>query len=197
MVQHEMKKHAMRRYIIARIKDMELLHLQLILGELRKNTFVPANIMGHTSADFARSIQTIALAWFATLIDQSRDGLNVFDLWRQLFPKHKLRIEEVWSETEPVWNIIRNHRDKVAFHADKPLAYFRAQLNTNESMEAIIQALDSFLGLSAFLLKVEDDELPELGAVAKEMADEIGAQLGCKIHPNWFSKLITMPEENV
>jgi hypothetical protein len=47
------------------------------------------------------------------------------------------------------------------------------------------------------LLKVEDNELPELGAVAKEMADEIGAQLGCKIHPGWFSKFITMPQEDV
>jgi hypothetical protein len=194
---HEMKKHAMRRYVIARIKDMELLHLQLILGELRNDKCVPANLMGHISADFARSMQTVALAWFATLVDQSRDGLNVFDLWRQLFPKYKPRIEEVWNEIEPVWDIIRNHRDKVAFHADKPLAYFRAQLNTNENMEIVIRALDRFLGLSAFLLKVEDDELPELGAVAKEMADEIGTELGCKINPAWFSKLMTMPPEGV
>ena len=81
----------------------------------------------------------------------------------------------------------------MAFHADKPFAYFKAQFDTNENMEAIIQALDSFLGLSAFLLKIEDDELPELGAVAKEMVEEIGDQLGCKINPAWFSKLITMP----
>jgi hypothetical protein len=193
MAVNEMRKHAMRRYVIARIKDMELLHLQLLLGELRSNKCIPSNIMGHTSDDFARSIQTVALAWYATLVDQSRDGLNIFDLWRQLFPKYKDKIEKVWSKTEPVWNIVRSHRDKVAFHADKPLAYFKTQLNTNENMSNIIQALDSFLGLSAFLLKVEDDELPELGAVAKEMAAEIGTELGCKIHPAWFSKFITMP----
>jgi len=195
MGEKEMRKHALRRYIIARVKDVELMHLQLILGELRSNTFEPANIMGHGSADFARSIQTIALAWFATLVDQSRDGLNIFELWRQIFPSHRARIEEVWAKIEPAWGLIREHRDRVAFHADKPLAYFRAQLKTNENLEEIIKALDRFLQLSAFFLKIENVELPELGEVAKEMADEIGKQLGCEINPRWFEKFITMPAE--
>ncbi|HYL92527.1 MAG TPA: hypothetical protein VEW69_05155 [Alphaproteobacteria bacterium] len=171
------------------------MHLHLILGELRANKFTPENIVGYTSEEFARSIQTVTLAWFATLVDHGRDGLKVFDLWRQLFPKHKERIEGVWREIEIAWNLVWMHRDKIAFHADKPLAYFKARIEMHENLGTVIKALDSFLALSVFLLTIEDEELPDFGQVVQEMLKEIGDQLGYRINSNQFRKLMTMPSE--
>jgi len=192
---NEMRKHALRRYVICRIKDIELIHLNLILSELRENKFTPENLMGHKSDDFARSMQIVGLGWFATLVDQSRDGLNIFDVWRQLFPKHLDKIDQVWKEIEPAWNIIRTHRDKVAFHADKPSVYFKAMFDTAQNMDSIVKALDGFLALSSFFSKIEGDELPEFNEVTKEMIKEIGEQLGCEINPEWFRKLLLPSKE--
>jgi len=80
-----LRRDALRWYLIYRIKLLELIHFHLLWKALEKQNFTPENLLGHDGGDFANSVRTAALSWFATLVDQSRDGMDVFQLWRQLF----------------------------------------------------------------------------------------------------------------
>jgi hypothetical protein len=96
-----MRKDALRRYLIYRMKLTELIHLHLLWCALHEGAFVPENILDHDGEDFALSVRTAFLGWLCTILDQSSDGLNVFDLWRLLFPKHREKIENMWAEIAP------------------------------------------------------------------------------------------------
>ena len=80
-----MRKDDLRRYVIYRMKSLELLHFYLLLFDLNNKRYCPENMLGHDARMFASSIRTVTISWLATFVDQSRDGMNVFDLWRRLF----------------------------------------------------------------------------------------------------------------
>lgn len=80
-----MRKDALRRYLVFRLKLIEIFHFAQLWSALTEEQFVPENVMGHSGRDYAASARTAMLAWFCTVVDQSTGGLNIFNVWRELF----------------------------------------------------------------------------------------------------------------
>jgi len=118
------RKAALHRYFVYRLELIELFHFNLLWSALNDEKFVPENVMGHDGRDFALSVRTVALSWFCTIVDRTSGGLNVFKVWRELFPKQRNEIEHVRKEIEPHWEALRPFRNKCGFHAAIPRDFF-------------------------------------------------------------------------
>jgi hypothetical protein len=171
----EMRKHALRRYVVYRVKAVEFLDLGAMRHGLENGDFCPRTPVNRISTDFVGSLRTVQLSWFAIFIDKSKDGMDVIELWKELFPKHRCRIEEAWDRMKPAWDILRRFRDKAGFHADKPVAFFKARAEIGRQLETITAALREFDQLSKFILKTEPTELPDLEDAVDLLLDELEA----------------------
>ncbi len=151
-VQHEMRKHALRRYLVFRVKVIEFLDIAALWQDLTRGNLCPHAPAGRKSKDFADSLRTVLLSWFALFVDKTKDGMNVIELWKELFPKRKTQIEEAWDRMKPAWDILRTFRNKAGFHADRPLAFFKARREILIQQKTVMMALEEFqrlLGCSA------------------------------------------------
>lgn len=128
-----MRKDALRRYFVFRLKLVEMFHFNRLWAALRDEEFVPDNAMGHEGRDFAMSLRTAVLSWLCTVVDQTRGGLDVFDVWLQLFPNERLEIQKVRAEVMPHWEILKQFRDKCGFHADPAQLLPSAARNTKQN----------------------------------------------------------------
>jgi hypothetical protein len=155
-----MRKDALRRYFVYTMKLIELFHFHILWGALANENFVPENVMGHSGRNFAESVRTVLLSWYCTIVDSTQGGLNVFNIWRELFPNHRDEIERVRLEIEPHWEILRSFRDKCGFHADTPQKYFLAKQKMLNKPQ-VAKAVQDFLDLAVLLIKREEEELPD------------------------------------
>jgi hypothetical protein len=171
----EMKKHALRRYIVFRIKAIEFLDLNGIRQTLLRGEIAVPNPVGRTSSDFIAALRTTGLSWLAVFVDKSRNGMDVIDLWTQLFPQRKDEIVAAWKVMEPAWDLIRAFRDRAGFHADKPAAFFNARAAIIENEKLITVALEEFQKLMRSILNAEPKELPELENALDSFLDELEA----------------------
>jgi hypothetical protein len=167
----KMRRDALRRYIVFRIKAVEFLDIGVLWQGLKRSEFLPYTPVNRTVHDFAWSIRTVILSWFALFID--KNGMDVIPLWKELFPKHASEIEKVWSEIKPFWGIVRAFRDRAGFHADKPHLFFAARGDVIAQIDDVVTAIYRFEQLFRTLLKAEASELPELGSVVDEFLDEL------------------------
>lgn len=156
----QMRRDALRRYFIFRMKLIELFHFHLLWGALADEEFVPENIMEHDGRAFADSVRTALLSWYCTIVDRTAGGLNIFNVWLELFPNHREEIERVRTEVEPHWEILRDFRDKCGFHADTPRNFFLAKQRVLDNLQ-VVRAVQDFLDLAMFLIKREDEELSD------------------------------------
>lgn len=189
-----MRKDALRRYMVYRMKLLELNHLHLLWAALAEG-YAPNNRMGQKGCDFAETVRTAALSWFVTLVDK-RDGLNVFDLWRSLFPKDRAKVDAAWAAVEPQWKYLRDFRNKVGFHADKPLNFYRAQADIFEHQEEIEKAVQAFLTLADEFRKREDKELPDFVPEVEECLLDVEAALSISVDRSWFRRALILPNVN-
>ncbi len=102
-VAEQLRRDALRRYFVFRMKLVELFHFHLLMEALVDEKFVPENVMGHEGRDFAYTVRTALLSWYCTIVDRSEGGLNIFNVWRELFPNHRDEIEQVRARVEPDW----------------------------------------------------------------------------------------------
>ena len=147
---HEMRKSALRRYVVFRMKAIEFLDLHALRDGLLKDGI---NYAAHMRPPkfTAQSVRTIILSYFSLFVDTN--GLNVIDLWKQLFPQHREHVEEVWARIEPTWDTVREFRDRAGFHADKPIRFFNARVKIEAQSDAIEAALKEFIALVHVLSK--------------------------------------------
>jgi hypothetical protein len=189
----ELRDADLRRYVLYRIKSLEFLHFYLLLIDLRNGGHYPENVLGHDGRMFASSVRTAAISWLATFVDQARDGMNVFDLWRRLFPRHRARIDETWAQLEPQLETIRDFRDRVAFHADTPMKYFAARDAIRGRNPELQAAMDSFIGLEIELYKCEEEELPDFVSAAEGLLLDVELRLGVRVDREWYRDALILP----
>jgi hypothetical protein len=132
------------------------------------NLSVP-NRGGRLPKDFADSLRTPLLSWFALLID--KNGMDAIKLWSELFPKHRQEINQTWARIEPAWHIIRKFRDRAGFHADKLKEFFRAR----------------------YEVCAESTELPDLQKAVDEFLDEMEAERLSKYNRAEFKRYLMIP----
>ena len=94
-------------------------------------------------------------------MDKHGEALNVFDVWKILYPEKVQRIDEVWKKVEPHIKLIRQFRDNVAFHACKNLRrYFETYISFYKNKKTAA-TMREFGRLAAELLKEEHKALPD------------------------------------
>ena len=160
-----MRKSALRRYIVFRIKAIEFLDLNSLRHSLRDPQLGNLQVPLPSFPPFrppkfvSDSLRTVVLSWFCLFIDKSKDGMDVIKLWCEVFPKHATRTQEAWKRMEPAWEILREFRDRAGFHADKPLKFFGARSKLRTEWATVDAALKEFEELLKFFLKAEEKEL--------------------------------------
>lgn len=171
------------------------MHLHIIWFGLKKGDLNPQNDLEHTPEDIAVTLRAVTLSWFSTLVDRG-DGLNIFEVWLVLFPKHAKRINAVRQEMSPSLNVLREFRDKVGFHGDKPRDYFRARLTAIRERDSLVNGIQEFLELANFLLRKESNELPEFIGHAETLILNMELEFDTYIERDWFKRAWILPRGN-
>ena len=189
----EMRKHALRRYLVFRVKLIEFLDMAGLWELFRTDKLHPSTPVGRQPKDFADSLQTVLLSWFALFVD--KNGMNVIELWKEVFPSRSGEIEQAWQRMAPAWDIIRQFRDRAGFHADKPCRFFSARSEKLKNQRMISDALAEFQKLQGSILKAEETELPEFPAAVDAFLDELEAA-GHKYNRPEFKRYLMIPDSN-
>jgi hypothetical protein len=166
----EMRKHALRRYLVFRVKLIEFLDMAAIWELLRTNKLQPPNPASRQPKDFADSLQTVLLSWFALFVD--KNALNVIELWKELFPKRRDEVEATWNRIKSAWDVLRRFRDSAGFHADKPSRFFNARREKSKNHAMLMEALAEFQRLQGVILKAESTELTDFPSAVDAFLDE-------------------------
>src|SRR6266481_1829920 len=187
----ELRRDALQRYLIYRLKLQEFLHYHILFLSLNAGELRPENIMDHDSAEFAGSMQTAAVSWWVTFVD--KNGLNIFDLWKELFPKHKKKIDKLWKQIEPTWRVLVNYRNRCGFHADKPMRYFGAKAELLDNGKQVTRDIQDFITLSVFLMRKEEKELPDLVDATEDLLLNVELKYGYAVKRSAFRKAGILP----
>jgi hypothetical protein len=169
---------ALEEYALYRIRLFEYLDIFQVVADIMDGRYSPKTDLGHGPKQFISALKTFLTGLFASLIDQNRRAINVFDVWVALFPQNEDRILAVWREIEPLEDLIKDYRNKVAFHVENKIgAYLRTRSQFYRYRKEIASAMQAFFGLSAELMKAEPNNLPgfrgELdGVLRREFPDE-------------------------
>jgi hypothetical protein len=166
-----MRRYALRRYLVFRVKLIEFLDMAGLWKLLGADELRPVNPAGRQPKDFADSLRTALLSWFALFID--KNGTDVIELWKELFPTRKAQIEEAWERMKPAWNTLRTFRNKAGFHADSPPAFFNARREILKNQSVIMRALAEFQKLQGAILNAESAELANFPASVDAFLDEL------------------------
>jgi hypothetical protein len=188
----EMRKHALRRYLVFRVKLIEMLDIGAVRQAAASDQLSVPNPVGRIPKDFADSIRTVQLSWFALLVD--KNGMDAIKLWRELFPNHKKEIDETWARIKPIWDgVIRNFRNRAGFHADGPRKFFGARHDIVVQNEKISEALEDFRRLFSAIVKAEEKELPDFPKAVDDFLDEMEAEHGSKYDRQEFKRYLMIP----
>jgi len=188
---HEMRESALRRYVVFRIKAMEFLDLNALRNSLKANQISPAPQI-RPPQFMADSVRTVVLSWFALFVD--KNGLDVTKLWIELFPKHATRVREAWARMEPVWQTIREFRDRAGFHADTPKKFFAARYRIRADNKKLDAALKEFANLLEFFLKAEAQELPDLETALDALLNDLEKEHGAIYKREQFKAYLMIRE---
>jgi len=191
----QMRRDALRRYLVYKMKLMELIHLNVLWRELNDEKFAPANAMNHTGREFSQSLRIFILSSFCTIVDQSNGGLNVFKLWRELFPKHLKEIDHLWNEIEPRWKILRDFRDNCGFHGSTPKRYFEAKQQLLDNPEVAV-AVQTFLRLAKRFLDLQDEELPDFASEVESFLLDLELESNISVSRDALKRLLILPRGN-
>jgi hypothetical protein len=191
----QLRRDALRRYFVFRMKLIELFHFHLLFSALADEKFVPENIMEHEGRDFAYSVRTALLSWYCTIVDRTDGGLNIFYVWRELFPNHRDEIEKVRAKVEPDWEILKNFRDKCGFHADTPRNYFLAKQRLLDNLQ-VVESMQEFLDLAKKLIKLEDAELIDFVPVVETALLDFELEGIFRVNRNAMKRLLILPHGN-
>jgi len=129
----------------------------------------------------ADSLKTVQLSWLALFVD--KNGMNVIELWKQVYPQHAKLVQKAWAKMEPTWPVLREFRNRAGFHADEPLKYFGARRRLRLEIKQVEAAVLEFEKLFKFFLNVEAKELPDLEEALDALLDELE-----KVHGGTFKR---------
>src|SRR5262249_22317034 len=127
------------------------------------------------------SVHTAAVAWLATVVDKS--GLDIFKLWLKMYPQYQKRINFYRSLLEPHLGLIRNFRNRTAFHAQPNFVdFFEPRLRFLEKAKDVAKGVQQFLDLAIFLVKREHKCEPDFCSRILGMVLDAELQLNVKIN---------------
>ena len=187
----EMRKSALRRYVVFRVKAIEFLDLGGLHQGLLNGNVKPYPPF-RSAANMADSLRTVLLSWFALFVD--KNGMNVIELWKQVFPQHAKLVQEAWAKMEPTWPVLRDFRNRAGFHADKPPKFFGARHTLRLEIKHVEAAMLEFEKLFKFFLKAEANELRDLEEALDALLDELEKAHGSTFKREQFKAYTMIPD---
>lgn len=171
-------------YLSYRFKLNELIHLHFLFHALHDGS-CGESICGVSKEQLIESVRTVAVAWFATVVD--KNGLDIFTVWLKMYPQYQKRIKFYRSLLEPHLQLIRRFRDRTAFHAQPKFAeFFEPRLRFLEKAKDIAKGVQQFLDLAKFLIKREHLCDPNFSSRILDVVFDAELQLKCKINRRWL-----------
>jgi len=149
---------------VYQIRLFEYLNCFEVVLDIKNGKYKPDFPLSRGAVKFGSTFENLTIGLFASLMDKHGAALNVFDVWKILYPEKVQRIDEVWKKVEPHIKLIRQFRNDVAFHANKNLRrYFETYLSFHQKSTELAAAMREFGRLATELLKEEHTALPDLG----------------------------------
>ena len=95
-----------------------------------------------------------------TLVDDSKEGLNAFRIWREHFPHEEAAIAAVEQQIAPFKSDLRLFRNRLGFHGSRTRSHEAKgwDLFANASGSTMWNAMVNFKGLGSTLLAKETAE---------------------------------------
>ncbi len=168
---------AIEQYLIFRLKFEEWMLLSNLLDAVNQGRIEDPGYVLHPAVELESTLFEIVVVWFATMVDRSNGSLNVFDIWRVLFPG-EAEVAEVENALAPHLNVIRDLRNKAIFHAEGNAAeYFKALITFSERKDKLADPLDRFAKLAKKLADSEDIAIPDLSEKRKKLRESLYREL--------------------
>jgi hypothetical protein len=127
------------------------MNLWTIYKDMLSGRYVPS----HIDEEWSPQMTTMLLlyAYFYSLIEDSRDGLNGFRIWREHFPSEEAAIAAVEEQVMPFRDRLRIFRNKLGFHGSRTRVQESAgcDLFAQHSGTDIWNAMKNFKSLAAAL----------------------------------------------
>jgi hypothetical protein len=149
------KAEALEQLIICRQRLGEVLNLSELLIALRTNRLHLNYDRTATKADYHETLRTAFLSWLASLIDKSKDTINIFDVWIALFPSEAVRIRKVWADNQPGFELLREFRNKTGFHGNKAVQEHLKVRAKVLGSKAVEQAAQELFALAGVMMRLE------------------------------------------
>jgi hypothetical protein len=167
------RKDAMDQLIICRQRLAEALHLFTLWDDIRKKKITLILNPTETPEDYLETLRTAFLGWLASLIDKTRDAINVFDVWVALFPAEQGEIRRVWQENKAAFELLRDFRNTTGFHGNKSLGEHLRVRKQVLGSKPIEKASQDFFGLAIRMHRIEHAS-PDFQDTAKARFSELG-----------------------
>jgi hypothetical protein len=131
----------------------------------------------------AETVLLATIGWGVGLVDNANGALNIFEVWKSLYPQHLKEIQELSDSLKNDLKVACGLRNKAAFHADTDLQeQFDARGEASHHAASIITAFQRIVGLSIKLGGLENAVYPGtthlLGQEGKAIDEKINAILG-------------------
>lgn len=149
------RKDALDQLIICRQRLAEALHLVTLWDDLRNKKITPTLNATETPEDYLETLRTAFLGWLASLIDKTKDAIDVFDVWLALFPAEQGEITRVWQENKPAFELLRDFRNTTGFHGNKSLGEHLRVRKQVLGSKPIEKASQDFFGLAIRMYRIE------------------------------------------
>lgn len=156
------RKEAVEEYLSYQIRLYDYLHTVQIILDLKDGVYKPHEILGHGPEYFSETVRNVSYGFFANLMDSQNHALNIFDVWRVLFPDQEKDIVATWERIKPYDQLIKDYRNNVCFHINKDLkTYFAVRRCFRENRPQIMEAMQCFWDLAARLIRLQAVALPD------------------------------------
>ena len=181
---HKLTDKQVGTYLVYRMKLNELIHLHFLFCHLNR-AGCGDTIEGIAPEIVVNTVRTCAMAWFITMLD--RNGINIFDLWKKMFPQYTNRLNVYRSAIENDLVRIRAFRNRSALHAEPVFRDFiKPRVDMQEHAEEDVKTLQRFLKLATFLLKREHTADPNLQSRILGVVLDTELELDCHIRRRWL-----------
>ena len=181
---HKLTDKQIGTYLVYRMKMNELIHLNFLFHQLRKGG-CGDTVYGVAPEIVSGTVRTCAMAWFITMLD--RNGVNIFDLWKKMFPQYTKRLNLYRNAIEKDLVRIRAFRNRSAFHAEPVFQeFFKPRVEMQDHAEEDVRTLRRFLKLATFLLRREHTVDPNLQSRILGVILDAELSLKCRIRRGWF-----------
>ena len=115
---------------------------------------------GNPVNDVRITLTMVMYAFFYSLMDDDRKGLNAFRIWRARFPKEEAAIAAVEKQIAPFKSELKTFRNRVGFHGSQSRTREQQGYDVfvNHPPDALWSGIANFKALGAALLGKEHAE---------------------------------------